>query len=357
MNKKIIIFLLLAPLVLTGQACQLGFGGKKQEIKPDAGVFKTADAGVSWKQIAAVPSISGSPGSIGRVSVGTVEVDPQDNKAIYLGTDRNGIYYTYDGGVRWNKMSSFPKGKVYSIKIDSTSKCIIYATHKNSVRKTTDCGRNWSVLFVADNAKTVISALAIDFYNTNIVYAATSGGVIYKSFDSGATWSTPFNKISANIVKFLMDPYDSRIIYAATKKKGIFKTTDAGINWVSLAENLKQFKGYNDYRGLFFNPSKQNSLILVSKYGLLKTEDGGEIWSSVPLLTSPGAADIRAATVDPKDDQILYYSTRTTFYKTINNGSDWETKKLFSTKLPTFMIHDPEKSGVIYMTFNYPASK
>ncbi len=352
MKKKIIILFFLIPLLLSG--CSMGFEKKKPKIKPDAGIWKSTDSGETWKQQVAVPTISGKPGSIGRASVLVMEMDPQDNKAIYIGTERSGIYYTYDGAITWNKMKAFPNGRVNSIQVDPKNKCVIYATYKNTVMKTSDCGRNWETVFVDNNPGVTVNAILIDFYNNNIVYISTSEGVIHKSFDYGTTWSTPFNPINVNVVKFLMSPHDSRIIYVATSKKGIYKSEDGGETWISLSDSLKDYPGYNNYRDLVFNPSRKNSLILVSAYGLLKTNDGGETWEPIPLLTAHNKADIRTVAIDPWDENIIYYATKTIFYKTINGGSDWKTKKLFSTKIPTKMLVDPKEKGVVYMSFNYP---
>ncbi|MEA2064938.1 MAG: hypothetical protein U9O66_01405 [Patescibacteria group bacterium] len=355
MFKKSLFIFSLFVLTLTLSACSINFGGSKPPPS-DAGVYKSADSGEKWAQIKLVPSISGAPGSIANISVMDMEMDPQDNKAIYLGTERSGIYYTYDGGVRWAKLKGFPNGKVNSIVVDPDNKCIIYATFGKFIKKTTDCGRNWNDIFIEDGGAE-ITEVAVDFYNTNIIYAGTSKGRLYKSFDQGRKWSTPFNTISGNIVNILIDPNDSRIIYFATKKKGIFKSIDAGVSIINLKDNFKDFKGYNDYRDLIFNPSKQNSMFLLCKYGILKTEDGGESWSALPLLTSPNQADIQVIAVDPKNDKNIFYTTKTTFYKTTNSGSDWKPKKLFSTKTPTNFLIDPEDSNIIYMSFNFPQKK
>lgn len=354
-KKSLLAFLLLA-LSLTLSACGINFGGSKKQPASDAGVYKSIDAGEKWSQIKLVPSITGAPGSIGKVSVLTMVMDPQDNKAIYLGTERQGIYYTYDSGARWSKIKNFPSGRVHSIAVDPDSKCIIYATFGKFVKKTTDCGRTWRDIFIEDGGA-AITAVAIDYYNTDIIYIGTSKGRLYKSFDQGKEWSTPFNTISGNIAKILIDQSDTRIIYFATRKKGILKSTDGGVKITNLSKSFKSFKGYNNYRDLFFNPSKQNSLFLVSSYGLLKTEDGGESWSSIPLLTAPGKADIRVMAVDPKNDKNIFYTTKTTFYKTTNNGSDWKPKKLFSSKTPTNFFTDPKDSNILYMSFNFPPPK
>ena len=47
------------------------------------------------------------------------------------------------------------------------------------IKKTTDCGRTWDTVFI-DNDPIEITAIAVDHYNTNIIYAATSVGIIHK---------------------------------------------------------------------------------------------------------------------------------------------------------------------------------
>ncbi len=355
-KRKIFSLIILSLSLIFLGGCSFGFGSNKGNL-PDAGVYKSVDYGKHWRQIAAVPTISGHPASIGRVGVLCMTLDPEDHNTIYLGTERNGIYYTYDGGQEWQHFDSFPKGKVYDIKVDPSSKCILYATYKNLVKKSTDCGRSWQTIFVEDNPQIEMTALAIDNYNTNILYAGTSHGVVYKSFDAGHSWSTPFKKVDSYIKKILVNPLDTRIIYVATRSNGLFKTTDAGKTWKDLNKNLSKYPGYNQYIDLFFNPSRKNSLFLISRYGLLKTEDGGLTWEPIPLLTAPGRADIRAGAVDPKNDNYLYYATKTTFYRTVNGGKDWVATKLFSTKPPTAMLVDPQQTNVIYTSFSYPIKK
>lgn len=355
MRKISILSLLFVLLVTTGQSCQIGFNSKKrQEVLPDAGMYKSTDSGLTWAHIPNVPTVSGKPSTIGTANIITIEVDPQDNETMYLGTGSKGIFLTYDGGKTWQQRPSFKSGKVHAIEVDPTSKCIIYSSLKNTVRKSTDCGRTWDTVFIDNDTSTEIVALAVDHYSANIVYAGTSKGVIHKSFDSGRTWNTPFSKIKGKIVKFMLDLKDSRKIYLPTTSSGIYVSIDSGENWDNLNDYLKQFKGYTGYKQLIFNPSKPNSLILASKYGLLKTEDGGFSWESINLLTEAGKADINAVAVHPNDDKIIYYATKNIFYKTVNGGNDWETKKMFSTKATTHFIINSEAPSIMYMGFSYP---
>jgi photosystem II stability/assembly factor-like uncharacterized protein len=355
MKKIFLLSLLFVLIVTTGQSCQMGFNSKKKkEVLADAGVYKSVDSGLTWKHIPSVPTVSGRPGSIGTANIIVMEVDPQDNNTIYLGTATKGIFFTYDAGSTWQQRPSFKSGKVSAIEVDPSSKCIIYSSLKNTILKTTDCGRTWDTVFIDNDTGAEIIALAVDHYGTNIVYAGTSKGVVHKSFDSGKTWSTPFSKIKGKMVKFMIDPKDSRIIYVPTVSSGIYKSLNSGEDWDNLNDYLKEFKSYKAYKQLIFSPSKDNSLILASNYGLLKTDDGGFTWNPIKLLTEPGKAVINSVAVNPFDDKVVYYNTKNIFYKTINSGGNWETKKMFSTKSATHFIINPETPNIMYMGFAYP---
>jgi photosystem II stability/assembly factor-like uncharacterized protein len=355
MKKVFVLPLLFVLLLTTGQSCQMGFNSKKkQEVLPDAGIYKSSDSGLTWTHVPNVPTVSGKPSTIGTANILTMEVDPQDNNTIYLGTATKGVYFTYDAGATWQQRPSLSRGKVSAVEVDPSSKCIIYASFKNTVLKTTDCGRTWGTMFIDNDTGSEIIALAVDHYSTNIVYAGTSKGVVHKSFDSGRTWSTPFSKIKGKIVKFMLDSKDSRTIYIPTRANGIYKSVNAGEDWDNLDDYLKEYKGYKSYKNLIFSPAKDNSLVLASGYGLLKTDDGGFTWDPVKLLTEPGKAGINTVAVHPNDDKIFYYTTKNIFYKTVNSGNEWETKKMFSTKAGTNFIINPETPNIMYMGFSYP---
>src|SRR5680860_1132483 len=96
-NKKIGFLILLPTLILALSACSFGTDTSGTSAGPDlGGVFLSTDRGVNFKQYSAVPSVSGMPGSIGSLDVDTLVLDPSDNTAIYLGSYKQGLYYSYN---------------------------------------------------------------------------------------------------------------------------------------------------------------------------------------------------------------------------------------------------------------------
>ncbi len=90
-----------------------------------------------------------------------------------------------------------------------------------------------------------VLSLAVHPTDSNIIYAGTDGGGVFKTINAGVSWShvgIPFQNLGAgkfanltgSIVRDLvLDPNNARVIYAATEK-GLFISTNAGESWNSL---------------------------------------------------------------------------------------------------------------------------
>ncbi len=343
--KKLLI-ILVGAVIISGCTIKLG------NTAPSgvAGVFKSFDSGTNW-----VPKnlflYSGGVGNIGGVNVMDIYLDPQDNDALYLTTEADGLLYSYDGGESWLKANGVGNGRIESVAIDPENKCVIYATYANTLLKTTDCSRSWSEVYIDTRADKALTALAIDWFDSLVIYAGNTAGDILKSVDGGGNWRV-IERLNSPIKKILIDQNDSRVIYVATLNRGIFKTISAGADWLEINDDLKQYSGSFEYKDLIFDPTLPDSLLLVAKYGLLKTQDGGSTWQSISLITPPASTDIFAVAINPGDNQEIYYATASTFYKTLDGGKNWITKRLPSAAVATDLELDPVNQTIIYMSFS-----
>ena len=77
----------------------------------------------------------------------------------------------------------------------------------------------------------VVYALAMDPTNSSTYFWGSSGGIIFKSIDSGATWSQLADVGNGRVNKILIDPTNTDKMYCSSEGGGIFKSTDAGVNW------------------------------------------------------------------------------------------------------------------------------
>jgi photosystem II stability/assembly factor-like uncharacterized protein len=345
MRRTFIISIVLGTLVLGG--CTFSIG--KKQAPAVRGVFKSIDKAQNWQAKNLFVSAKGA-GNIGGLDVISITFDPTDKNAIYLTSSNGGLMYSYDGGESWQKAAGIPNARIEGVAIDHQNKCVVYATLANTLKKTVDCSRTWREIYVDTRTNKPISALAMDPKNNQVIYAGNTGGDILRSIDGGGEWQV-IQRFTDKVVKFAFDPNDSRTFYVATAKKGIYRTTDVGLTWVNLSDGLKEFKNATDYRNLIVDRTASNSLLLVSKYGLLRSTDGGITWVSIPLLTPINGADILASAMSPANNQEIYYSTATTFYKTNDGGQNWITLRLPSSARPAVLEIPSFDASLLWMGF------
>ncbi len=176
------------------------------------GLWKTEDAGITWKSVfddtedSSIGAIGISPSSPGQVWVGTGEtflIRP----AHAVG---NGVYKSSDAGKTWKNMGLEKTYRISRVIVHPTDTNTVYVasmghTHgpqqERGVYKTTDGGKTWERVFFV-NENTGCSDLSIDPKNPDVLFAAmwqvdirtwnlNSGGEgsgIYRSKDGGKTW-------------------------------------------------------------------------------------------------------------------------------------------------------------------------
>jgi photosystem II stability/assembly factor-like uncharacterized protein len=152
--------------------------------------------------------------------------------------------------------------------------------------KTVNGGADWQFFNkVKDNPKVTMSVLSIsklDFspQSREVVFASSYTEGLFRSDDSGASWTKILSKIS--IYDFAISPLDPKTIYAAgifSDSGKVVKTTDGGASW---AEVYKEGTAANAVRSISLNPLSPNQLIIGTTSGnVIKSADGGLSWQLV----------------------------------------------------------------------------
>ena len=146
-----------------------------------------------------------------------------------------------------------------------------------------------------------------------------------------------------------------------TNSNGLYVSANGGDNWSNNNAALKKFSGGISYRRHVLHPTLPNTIFWVSTYGILRSNDMGKSWSAYDLITPPGSANIYAFAINPQNENEIYYTatinTKSTFYKSMDGGNTWVTKKMPTGQSPTVLRVHPEQSSVLYMGFTVPPSK
>ncbi len=336
-------------LALMGAGC-LGLGSDTTNTT-DGAVWKSNDAGLNWVQSVALPTTKGVS-SLASVSIVDLVMDPQDHLAIYIGTGDNGLFYTYDGGISWQqpREASLKRGYIRAVAIDPADKCTIYALLSTQLTKSEDCGRTFDLeVYVEGRSNVSVTALAVDWFNPDVVWLGTSDGDILKSEDGGDNWDTLY-RASSSINQILIDAEDSRIVLAATSRRGYRKTTDGGESWVDMQETLKMIDSNANDINHISQDATGGTYIMSTDYAVFRSTDKGSTWEEMDLLTDAEEIEIPVITVDPNDTNKIYYATQGTIYSSIDGGLNWQTRKSPTTRVPTNLLVDPEDGNIMYLT-------
>lgn len=344
MNRRSLLLVPFLALSLMGAGC---FGGSNTATTPDGGVFRTRDEATKWEQFK-VLNLDTQIGSI--VSVGTTvaALDPQDPESIYVGTAENGLMYTWNSGASWQLARGLSNGRITSIVVDTKDKCTVYATRANQIQKTTSCGREWSAVWSHPRAETLITSIAIDWYNPKTLYIGTSEGDILRSDDGALAWRPMHRTEGTRINDVKIDPRDSRVIYAATTGAGMLKSVDGGATWIEIRKQFSLFQYATTQKLILVDPNVRDRVYQVSKAGLLVSDDGAITWRQIVLPTPAQTTEISAFTVNPKDSKNLVYTTASAIVMSKDGGVSWASKKLPTVRGVSWLMFSNETpSGLL----------
>src|SRR5216683_2229598 len=323
----------------------------------------------TWTQIGPQPIVAGSNNLSGRVTA--IAPDLKNPNIVFLGAAEGGVWKTADGGATWSPLTdNQPSLATSTVAIDPNTcggaSCMtIYAGTGEEdfsidsysgagILKSIDGGNSWSLAcstpgatcpFIGNAFGTRVGAIAVQPGNGSVVLAAMtnftfSGGGIFRSTDSGATWTQVIPGIAGTQVVF--DPATSTNAYAAmgypfaSTNNGIFKSTDGGVTFgTPLGGGLPTA---NVGRvALAFDPQTTGSNAVVyaaiadastgstTLLGVFKTSNGGANWTKltgVPdFCKSQCWYDIVFA-VDPANSNTLFAAGSATANGTLIRSTD-----------------------------------
>jgi photosystem II stability/assembly factor-like uncharacterized protein len=187
--------------------------------------------------------------------------------------------------------------------------------------------------------------------NTNIVYAGTAGGGVWKSVNSGISWTPIFDdQAVSSIGDVTVSQSEPDVVWVGTGEgnnrqssswgNGVYKSADGGKTWTHMG-----LADTHHIPRIVIHPSNANIVYVAAQghlwgpneeRGVFKTTDGGKTWSKI-LYINPdtGVNDIA---MDPMNPDTLYASAyqrqRTAFgfngggpgsaiYRTTDGGAHW----------------------------------
>jgi photosystem II stability/assembly factor-like uncharacterized protein len=175
--------------------------------------------------------------------------------------------------------------------------------------KTNDSGLSWSMMGTDFLASIGVSDVAIDPTNTDIMYLATGdcdGGDTYalgvlKSTDGGNTWNSTGlnwdNSTGRTTSRILIDPTNTQIVICASTN-GVYKTSDGGANWTQTVSGI--------FKDLVMKPGDPSTWYACSNE-LYQSTDGGNTWNLLSNGLPESSAVLRmSVAVTAADPNMVY---------------------------------------------------
>lgn len=312
------------------------------------GVWKSTDGAMTWSPIF---------DKEGSGDIGSLAVANSDHNIIYVGTGEacirgdisqgDGVYKSLDAGKTWKNVGLRDTRAIGKVIINPGNPEIAFVAAlghpygpnaERGIFRTTDGGKSWEkVLYKDENTGGV--DVAFDPHNPHILFAAlwqarrsswnmTDGGPgsgLYRSGDGGTTWKRleehglpkgPYGRIGIAVAA------NSDRVYALIEAKnpdgGLYRSDDGGETWdfVNPSHSLWQRPWY--YMHIFADPADEN-VVYVMDVDSFKSTDGGHLFNKIKVPHG----DNHGLWIDPRDTRRMIASNDGGVTVTLDGGKNW----------------------------------
>jgi photosystem II stability/assembly factor-like uncharacterized protein len=324
------------------------------------GVWKTNNGGTTW-----APVFDDQHS----YSIGVVVLDPKSPSVVWVGTGENnsqrsvsygdGVYKSDDAGKSWKNVGLAHSEHIGRIVIDPSHTDTVYVAAQGplwksggdrGLFKTTDGGKTWkNILTISEN--TGVTDVALDPRDSNVIYASAyqrsrhvwtmiDGGpesALYKSTDGGATWSKLKSGLPTDDmgrIGIAISPVNPNVIFvtieAANKKGGIFRSTDNGATW----ERRNPYDTTAMYYAQIIADPKNVDRVYIMNVFIMVSDDGGKTFR--PLGEKSKHVDNHVLWIDPDNTNYYLSGCDGGIYESFDRGETWS----FKGNLPVTQFYD-----------------
>ena len=314
------------------------------------GVWKTTDGGINWEVV--------SDASVfGTGSVGAIALSDSDPNTIYVGMGEpairgntshgDGVYKSTDAGKTWKRVGLEDSRQISRIRVHPKNPDIVYVAAQGhvwgpnetrGVYRSKDGGKTWERVLYKGN-KAGACDLVMDPTNPSVLYAGLwevyrkpwtleSGGPtsgIFKSTDGGDTWTDLTHnpglpKGTIGISGITVSPANPDRVWAIVEAEdgGVFRSENGGRTWSKVNEE-RRLRQRAWYYTRIYADTKSADTVYVLNTGFYRSNDGGRTFT--PIAVPHG--DNHDLWIAPDDPNRMINSNDGGSNVSFNGGRSW----------------------------------
>jgi photosystem II stability/assembly factor-like uncharacterized protein len=333
------------------------------------GLWKTTDGGTTWSPV--------TDGQINSASVGAVQVCEANPDVVYIGTGEtqirgniqqgDGVYKSTDAGRSWKHMGLAETQNIARIRIHPTDCNMVWVAafgvhsapnEERGVFKSINGGETWRKVLYRDERTGAVD-LSLDPHNPAVMYASlweawrkswgmSSGGPgsgLFKSTDFGETWT----EITRNAglpqgligkIGVALSPAAPYRVWALVEAEdgGVYRSDDGGMNWTRTNDERRLRQRAFYYTRVYADPQDPEVMYALNT-GLYRSSDGGATFQGIRVPHGDNH-DLWIASSDP--DRLINGNDGGANVS-FNGGQTWTAQDYSTAQFYRVMTtnHDP----------------
>jgi photosystem II stability/assembly factor-like uncharacterized protein/uncharacterized protein (UPF0216 family) len=298
-----------------------------------SGLYKTVDAGKTWKKIH-----KGLPTEKGKMAIAVSRSNSEKVFALIESDtqeDKSGLFVSENGGDSWSKVSGdnrLTQRAWYYIElfIDPQNENVLYVLSAPAL-KSIDGGKTWSKITGTHGD---YHDLWINPNNSKNMVIANDGGAAI-SFDNAKTWSTQANMPTAQFYRLNVDNQFPYRIYAGQQDNSSISIAHRELNSGSITPHSWTYSAGGESAFLAFDPDKPDFVMGGSYLGTIEYLDT-KAQASTNIMSAPiqylgmKAREMKylynwnAPIIRSVHEANTYYHGAQLLLKTTDNGVSWK---------------------------------
>lgn len=372
-----IVLVIAVPLLLSAVGIDLLPGGGSG--RPGASLlFRSEDHGAHWEESKFIRDRRGPFPTY----IFDVATHPTATTTVFVGTKSAGLWKSEDAGITWRQMRDAagvldPRSDVYRVVVSRARPEVMYlAVYQESrgrVLRSEDGGASFRQIYFVGRERFAVFDLATPPARPDTIMVATGEGRLLASDDGGKRWH--FVKVLRDpIARLAMHPRYPNEGYLLTSRGQTLRTYDGGVSWTDLGlpvrgavireGNLRVIE--HPYSRLAFFPSRairgsvRDTLALDPHHtgvvyrtrggNLLQSINGGAGWTPLSTFIDGLGVSVGGIAVHPSEADTLMVTAGQALYTSRDRGINWSIVPFAGRETPGRIYIHSDDPAVLFIT-------